>query len=337
MTALAQYERLESLGLWRANRTDQRREVIVSFGDATLVVSDGAGRPLSHWSLPAVARLNPQEVPAVFAPDADATETLEIDDPVMIDAIDTVRGSLVKALPRRGRLRQMLTLALLLAVIGGTALWGPDALRRQTADSVSALRRAEIGATVLGHLQARTGPVCRGTRGRAALETLMTRLFGRDAPGQIVVLPAALPGPFTLPGDLTVIDRSMLVRYDDPLIAAGDVIAARASTGDPMEALLRHAGLPATIQLLTSGKLPEAALSDYADALLAQGPRPVSEAVLLRAFADAKVSSAPYASLRSARDQNGATLITSDPMRGQTPVPVLTDAEWIQVQAICDG
>ncbi|MCF7701050.1 hypothetical protein [Loktanella sp. M215] len=338
MTALSQYERLESLGLWRATRTDQRREVIVSFGDATLVVSDSAGRPLSHWSLPAVARLNPQEVPALFAPDADATETLEIDDPTMIAAIDTVRGSLIKAAqPKRGRLRQMLTLALLLAVIGGTSLWGPDALRKQTAASVSDLRRAEIGATVLGHLQARTGPVCRGPRGRAALQTLTTRLFGRQAPGQIVVLPAALPGPFTLPGALTVIDRSMLVRYDDPLIAAGDIIAARARGDDPLDDLLRYAGLPATIQLLTSGRLPETALSGYADFLLASGLRPVSETVLLRAFGAADVSSAPYASLRSARDQNGATLITSDPMRGKMPVPVLTDAEWIQVQAICDS
>lgn len=51
MTALKEYERLESGGLWRMTPQDQRRDVIVSFGDATLVISDSANRALSHWSL----------------------------------------------------------------------------------------------------------------------------------------------------------------------------------------------------------------------------------------------------------------------------------------------
>ncbi|MBU0861960.1 MAG: hypothetical protein KKI16_08290, partial [Alphaproteobacteria bacterium] len=154
MTALSQYDRLESLGLWRAARTDQRREVIVSFGNATLVVSDAAGRPLSHWSLPAIVQLNQGVVPAVFAPDADAAESLEIDDPIMIDAINTVRGQIVKAQPRRGRLRQGLTAAVLIAVTVAAATWGPALLRDQAAGSLSDLRRAQVGAAVLGHLQA---------------------------------------------------------------------------------------------------------------------------------------------------------------------------------------
>ncbi len=309
----------------------------MSFGNATLVVSDSAGRPLSHWSLPAVARLNPHDMPALFAPDADATETLEIDDTDMIAAIDAVRGQLIKAKPKRGRVRQVLTAAILLVVFGGTALWGPDALRHQTADAVPALRRAEIGATVLGHLQARTGPVCRGARGRVALQRLRTRLFGQQGPGQIAVLPAALPGPIFLPGGLIVIDRAILARYDDPLVTAGDIVAASARTTDPLEDLLRHVGLGATIQLITSGELPDEAMADYATSLLARDEAPPSESTLLPAFAKAKLSSAPYAALRTARDQNGASLITSDPMQGQTMEPVLTDAEWIQLQGICDS
>ena len=56
-TALTEYARLESGGLWKAGPDAQRREVVVSFGEATLVLSDTAGRPLTHWSLPAVERL----------------------------------------------------------------------------------------------------------------------------------------------------------------------------------------------------------------------------------------------------------------------------------------
>ena len=336
MTALSQYERLESLGLWRPTRDDQRREVIVSFGNATLVVADGAGRPLSHWSLPAVVRLNPNVTPAIFAPDADAGESLEIDDPIMIEAIDAVRGHLVKARPRRGRLRGVLTAGLLVAVIGAGALWGPALLRDQAADALSDLRRAEIGARVLGHMQVSAGAACRGEAGRAVLQRLQQRLFGPASPGQIIVLPGTLPNPVTLPGDLTIIDRATLVRFDDPFIVAGDIVAARADPVDPVIPLLQHAGLRATIHLLTSGSLPDDALADYAGDLLFPGAPTQPEARLIEAFGAARLPSAPYATLRTARGQDGARLITADPLSGQTAEPVLTDAEWLQLQAICD-
>lgn len=337
MTALKQYDRLESLGLWRASRAAQRREVVVSFGNATLVVSDTAGRPLSHWSLPAVKRLNPHDSPALFAPDADTSETLEIDDAEMIAAIETVRGSLARVQPRQGRVRQVLTVALLLTVLGAGALWGPDALRQQAAATVTDQGRAEIGATILGHLQARTGPSCRAPRGRAALQRLRTRLYGPGRSEQIIVLPAALPGPLALPGNLIVIDRAVLVRYDDPSVAAGEVLAAGARAGDPLDAVLRGVGLRASLQLLTDGDLPDDALSGYAAALLARDDTPPKEPDLLAAFANAKVPSTPYAALRTARDQNGGTLIQSDPMLNQTVPQILSDTDWIRLQSICDG
>ena len=56
MTALEQFERLESIGLWKEAADDQRREVIVSFGDASLVLSNHNEVPLTHWSLAAVRR-----------------------------------------------------------------------------------------------------------------------------------------------------------------------------------------------------------------------------------------------------------------------------------------
>jgi len=337
MTALSQYDRLESLGLWRAARTDQRREVIVSFGNATLVVSDAAGRPLSHWSLPAIVQLNQGVVPAVFAPDADAAESLEIDDPIMIDAINTVRGQIVKAQPRRGRLRQGLTATVLIAVTVAAATWGPALLRDQAAGSLSDLRRAQVGAAVLGHLQASTGPACRGAQGRAALQTLQTRLFGMNRTGQVIVLPGVLPGPASLPGNLSVIDRATLVRYDDPFVTAGDIVAARTRDDDPVQDILRHAGLRATVHLLTSGALPDSALASYAAYLLDQGQPPVTEPQLIAAFGAAKIPTAPYAELRTARGQNGARLMTAKPLGGSEPQPVLTDSAWLQLQSICDS
>ena len=100
MTALREYERLESSGVWRADADAQRRDVTVAFGNATLVITDNAERPLTHWSLPAIIRRNPGQRPAIFAPGEDAEEWVEIDDDLMIGAIEKVRKSLAKQRPQ---------------------------------------------------------------------------------------------------------------------------------------------------------------------------------------------------------------------------------------------
>ena len=48
MTVLAKYQRLEAEGLWRPDPAAQRRDVIVSIGDATLTIATGNGSVLSH-------------------------------------------------------------------------------------------------------------------------------------------------------------------------------------------------------------------------------------------------------------------------------------------------
>ena len=58
MTALKEYQRLEASGLWRPEPDAQRRDVVVSLGDASLTMSEFSGRPLAHWSLAAVRRAN---------------------------------------------------------------------------------------------------------------------------------------------------------------------------------------------------------------------------------------------------------------------------------------
>ena len=48
MPALTTYDRLEATGLWRATPQDQRREVVVSIGDATLVIKDLTDKAITH-------------------------------------------------------------------------------------------------------------------------------------------------------------------------------------------------------------------------------------------------------------------------------------------------
>ena len=58
-TALKKYARLEASALWRAHPDDQRKEVIISIGDATLMISDMRDQAITHWSLAVVKRANP--------------------------------------------------------------------------------------------------------------------------------------------------------------------------------------------------------------------------------------------------------------------------------------
>ena len=131
MTALTKYARLEATGLWRPTPEAQRREVIVSIGAATLVISDLKDQALTHWSLAAVERGNAGQRPAIYHPDGDPGETLELPDneTEMIEAIETLRRAINRGRPHPGRLRWVGMLATL-AVAGALAVfWLPGALR----------------------------------------------------------------------------------------------------------------------------------------------------------------------------------------------------------------
>jgi hypothetical protein len=71
MTALKKYKRLEGPAVWRAGPQAQGRDVVISLGKSSLVISDArSGAIVSHWSLPALTRLNPGREPAVYSPPA---------------------------------------------------------------------------------------------------------------------------------------------------------------------------------------------------------------------------------------------------------------------------
>ena len=72
MTALKEYDRLECTGLWRSGPADQRREVAVSFGEATLVLTDMQNRALAHWSLAAIDLQKYTSDTAILRPGSDS-------------------------------------------------------------------------------------------------------------------------------------------------------------------------------------------------------------------------------------------------------------------------
>ncbi len=172
MTALKKFARIEATGLWRATPDEQRREVVVSIGDATLIISDMQDRAITHWSLAAVRRANPGKRPALFHPDGDPGETLELgaDEAQMIDAIEKLRRAVERTRPRPGRLRGLGMAISLAAVVALSILWVPGMLTAHAVSIVPDVKRSEIGADLMRRIERMTGPACETPGGRRALD-----------------------------------------------------------------------------------------------------------------------------------------------------------------------
>lgn len=337
MTALDEFARLESTGLWRPTPQEQRREVGLCFGDATLVLTDSANRPLTHWSLPAVHRINPGVRPALYSPDPDGIETLEISDDLMVDALEKVHRGLSRQRPRVGRLRQSIWLITAAAIVALSVLWLPGAMIRQAGSVVPAAKRSEIGATLLGHIQRLTGPTCRNPLGVAALDALRTRVLGEGSTAEVVIVRDRLAAPVALPGPIIMLPLSVVTAADDPAVTAGHILAADLSRTrtDPLERALEDAGLGATFQLLTTGDVPTDTLQAYAQTAVSIPARLPDARTLGAGFEQAAVPISPWA---TALDPTGATIsdLLQVEWQGAVDAPaLLTDGQWVSLTGIC--
>lgn len=340
MTALSEYDRLEAPGLWRADDDAQRLNVVVSLGDATLTISDTHDRPLAHWSLPAVRRKNAGDTPAIFAPSsaADETEELELDDETMIEAIERVRRAIARARPRTGRLRLALTV-LVLASLGTLAVtWLPGALKRQTLSVLPDVTRAAVGERLLTRIRRVAGSPCSAPLGLRALDKLALRTLG-TAPAPIAVLSQGVTWTAHLPGPILLMNRALVEDYEEPDVAAGFLLleTARAKARDPMLDLLEHAGLVATVKLLTTGEIADTVLDSYAEILLTAPPVEVPLDTLIAGFDAARLRTTPFAYALDPSGEDTIAVIEADPVPLSEAEPLLPDADWVALQGICGG
>jgi hypothetical protein len=340
MTALQKYDRIEAAGLWRAHPEARAIDVILSLGDATLTINDMRDRALAHWSLGALVRQNPNAMPAIFHPEGDETETLELaeDETQMIDALMQIISAVEKRRPRRGRLR-------LWSILGITALVGisgvmfvPDILRHHALRVVPLAKRAEIGQSILTHLSSSLGPKCRATRqAETALINLQHRLF--ESGPTLHVVPSGINETLSLPGKIILIGHPLVEDFDEPDPLAGFILAANLTlkASDPLDNLLKSIGMRGTLRLLTTGQINAPQLASYAKSLLRQNQERPSAEVLAPVFQDAGVRMAPYAYAIDITGETTLDLIEAGQFQTDGTRPILSDADWIRLQGICGG
>ncbi|MBK4217238.1 hypothetical protein JJJ17_15005 [Paracoccus caeni] len=339
-TALTEFQRLESQGSWRETPDARLREVVVSVGSATLILSDPkSDSPLSHWSLPAVTRLNPGKMPAIYAPGPDATdETVEIDDQLMIDAIERVHRAIESHRAHPGRLRGGMTILAVLAMLAAAIFWLPDAIIRHAAHISPPAQARAVGKAILTDMERSTGAACKRASGQAVLDYLTPRLIGDDA--QVHVVPVPISGARRLPGNVYVLGNDLLRAAPGPETAAAHLIAAKLAVEDDTLRLeaMSYAGFLSAMRLMTLGTLSSDAMTGFAEGLLQQPPQRPQDDRLLAELRQRGIAAEPYARSLDPTGQSVLALIEGDPARtGGQLKSLLTAEQWRALQQICAG
>lgn len=344
MTALTKYQRLEASALWRDAPGARAREVIVGLREATIILSDPRSEiPLTQWSLPAIIRLNPGQSPARFAPDQDAGEELELDDAEMITALATLHRAIESRKPRPGLLRGRILVGAVVAIAALTIFWLPGQIKSYATKVLPEVSRTSMGELALADIARLTGQPCKSVPGRRAATALAKRLFPQNPP-RIEVLRDGLSGPAHLPGNILLLPLELLETTDSPDIIAGHLLieATRARISDPVLPMMQHIALSDTLRLLTTGTVPEDALNGLGEGFLAAlsdpraNPMPAPNEQIA-AFQAASVSAAAYGRSAGAINPAAQTLVQQDPFPLGPTSPVMTDENWLELQAICSN
>lgn len=339
MTALSKYQRLEASAIWRDSGSGQRRDVIVSLGDASLIITDKNERPLTHWSLAAVQRANPGSMPAVFHPDGDLDETLELgeSETEMIEAIEKLRQVIERRRPKPGRLRIISFLMILTLFATLMFFWMPSAVRDYTLRILPDVTERNIGNGLLQELERFTGRACTSSISTRALYQLSNRLF--DRPVSIAILREGVESVRALPGNVIVVSHTLVEDYDTPDVLAGFLLQLNLDSEprNMLQQMLETAGLIPTFHLLTTGHLPQTTLAESAKGLLNSPAVIPADSHLINAFYEQGVAITPYAVARDITGQDTAHLLSAEITRPSPARPVLNDTLWVGLQGICGG
>lgn len=335
MTALEQYVRLEAAGRWRETPRSDWREVLVSFGNASLVLSDFKERPLTHWSLAAVARIDKGEGPALYAPDAGTAEQLEIADAEMIAAIAEVsRMVRRRARPqtRRGVARWAATGLAAAALLGAAAYWGPDLLRDRAFGLISPEQAGLVAERIRTRLEGQACATPEGTRS-------LRRMGMRATPGtRLEVMEWERPLLAVLPDGAVLLGRPLVERSASAETVAGwAALGAVAGTrASPLYRWVLGLDAGAVLGFVISGDIAwrdvTAMSEDMTTARFAPDAGLVAKAAAALVARD--IDPAPF--LADIARRYPALPLPDTSLEGAAPV-MPRDQDWVALQNICSG
>ena len=122
-------------------------------------------------------------------------------------------------------------------------------------------------------------------------------------------------------------------------MAAGYILLEelRSEARDPLADLLQTAGVMASFRLLTTGQIDEGSLGEYALIVLTRTARYPADETIIARFEEVRIASSPLAYEIDITGETTLTLIEADPFRQKSYPALLSDADWVGLQAICGG
>ncbi len=373
MTALAKYQLLEAPGRFFDGETAAARDVVVKFGDATLILLGLDDVPIAHWSLAGlrdVAAGNSGDG-LVLTPDPDGSERLAMDDAEMATAIRTVCPDLRQKRPvSASRLRKVMFWSV--AALGSLYLiifHLVPALSDRLAVLIPPEAEIAMGEEMTDQFadlltEGDGARFCSSPNGDRALARMVARLSPHAdsyVPLNVRVLDHEMVNAFALPGGQIVLFRGLIRTADTPEEVAG-VLAheiGHVVARDPTRLTLRSAGSAGLLGLLLGDVTGATVTVALSEALLRSGYQREAEAnadtyaaALLSAEA---LPSAPMADfflklkemvgdepsflshLSTHPDLQGrADKTRAADTVGDAPFdPILTDQEWVALRNIC--
>lgn len=325
MTALPEYARLETTGLWADAPNAQRREVVVSFGDATLVLSDKNDRPLAHWSLAALVTVHKSPAKTIYSPLDDGLETLEIDDATMNEAITKIKAKYRRGGATPGLVRRLISSVVLLAFFAVLA-WFPHALSNYATSITPDTAAQRMGAQMLT-LRSKN---CTARGANRVLQSLAAK-YGDGEVRRISVTDLGTQNSARLPGGVVLIDAALIESQNGPEALVGHILYQRQLEAErpALYDLFRYAGFFQTIAFLTGSQIDAVILKGFANRARSQA-EPDTEA-LIDLFKLHDLSPLPFARTHPPLQAALASVDIS------STGPVLSDNQWAVLEGVCLG
>ena len=250
MTAIDKFIRLEAVGWWYEAGRQEAREVIVSFGDATLQLTSLTDVPLTHWSLLATRRIGTRGEAVIYSADPEQHEVLEIDDGDMIRAISAVTSALTPQTPKP-KTRWFWRLALIAVLLAGLSQT-PPLIYGMASLTTPPARLADLSAV----LRQEAGEVCEGWQGRRALQGFAEALFPEHPPEMTVINGLSTAAQALPSGDILISKQAVETLPASQLAAAITAEWAYASNGGAKSTLIESLGPMGALRSLITGRFP---------------------------------------------------------------------------------
>ncbi len=369
MTALDRYAKLEAVARYLDGVSSEAREVVLSFGERSLIIMGLDDRPIAHWPLASLRALGPPaERPMELVPDPSSAERLLLEDGEMSAAIAEVCPDLhpapaSAARRTRGRGRAaVLAFVMLVAIVAGAAYLGLAALPDQLSDMVPPEQETALGEAVAARLPALLGAsaapeLCVAEEGVAALRALSARL-ALPATLRVSVLDDPGIDALALPGGRVVLLRGLIdgARSPEEVAAVLAHAAGHAAHRDALEAALDRSVVGAAAILVgeTHARWAlDAATAAVLDPVPSHDAETQADAEAFAILAAAELPARPLSEVMdrlTAEPAGAARYLAAHPWSaerraaaavadavGDAPFrPALRDRDWIALGSICE-